>query len=671
MTRQERRRVFTLAHHAGVAMYCTQCGMEISDDVRFCTACGAPVEAVPPTAADDTPGVNPSEQMVSPVEPPDQIARVTTERPSSTRNALLVSLLCVAFACIVLCVTMVASAQRRKQEVINSLDGVIDTDGTLPDVTVGLDGSLRSMTGTFHKGAVRSVESARKAVLQVAPTLGYRTKTPQLDYVGEKPGKTEDTVIYYFKANPPEETTSGKAPDEESYVAVTMDDEGNAVGLEVDDKVPTDVQKADGGDVKQADDKKDADKDLQQPDDDRKGKSSSGSTDETVKAGKVEEEVGRDTGGNQGGGDLGTRRVADPSLSAAAQSTEVALPVVCELASASGTERVTGSYKDGQLVQKKVETTDSANGGASKRTVTTDYAYNDKGELTTVTIERTAEGDAPTQGASWVWHVDYDADGSHMRAHIKNKDDEASQQVGSIEESYDKDGRMSSRRYQLPMSEVTGDGSLDSIYAAEETYAYNDEGLPSRIEVKVDKDGIATAREKLARVSFECSYGEGMRLTSVVAKTYDDTDKQQRELTYEFDEHGNITRVLSASLEAGYRLVEEYGYSQDRVPTSLDSHSEQDGQQGKTELDLAKVDDLSYKASSNGAAWTVSYERVKVNESALPRTPVSLAQPVLPTRYSDLWLASLDGYDKGYALHERIVSQLWASNLATILQVTE
>ena len=58
--------------------YCTKCGTQVADGVKFCTSCGSPMGAAQPQAAPQQPQPQPYTQ------PQPQYAPVYTEEPIST-----------------------------------------------------------------------------------------------------------------------------------------------------------------------------------------------------------------------------------------------------------------------------------------------------------------------------------------------------------------------------------------------------------------------------------------------------------------------------------------------------------------------------------------------------------------------------------------------------------
>ena len=59
--------------------YCTKCGTQVADGVKFCTSCGSPMRAAQPQAAPQ----QPQPQAAQP-QPQPQYAPVYTEEPIST-----------------------------------------------------------------------------------------------------------------------------------------------------------------------------------------------------------------------------------------------------------------------------------------------------------------------------------------------------------------------------------------------------------------------------------------------------------------------------------------------------------------------------------------------------------------------------------------------------------
>ena len=57
--------------------YCTKCGTQVADGVKFCTSCGSPMRAAQPQAA-------PQQPQPQAAQPQPQYAPVYTEEPIST-----------------------------------------------------------------------------------------------------------------------------------------------------------------------------------------------------------------------------------------------------------------------------------------------------------------------------------------------------------------------------------------------------------------------------------------------------------------------------------------------------------------------------------------------------------------------------------------------------------
>ena len=65
--------------------YCTKCGTQVADGVKFCTSCGNPMGAAQPQAAPQQPQPQAAQPQPQPyTQPQPQYAPVYTEEPIST-----------------------------------------------------------------------------------------------------------------------------------------------------------------------------------------------------------------------------------------------------------------------------------------------------------------------------------------------------------------------------------------------------------------------------------------------------------------------------------------------------------------------------------------------------------------------------------------------------------